>query len=356
VQDTLKAVVKLVLLHLTRKYDPSAAPRPEAPASVSVPAVPEVPLAAAPAVAPLPTPAMESAPGAASTQAIPLSNFALPEVGSETAPSSAVPESISENHGPPPPPDFRGTGPELDEPAPAFAEHEIDDLVDEVEDVEDFGELGGGPSIDDPLAVEQPLAASAPESPNFDDTPAFDEPSPAPVEASFGGDLGSGLDSGTSGQEPPFPPTAMGGDLGVEMNDGAIGEPETSAESTDSETDRLQVDREFDPEWGMESPEGTASPSDEIGEPEESAARSVESDATADVDFGSELPDSASPGDAVVLTELASDRDLFEDPDVEVARLDSIEDREIVVPVEVGEGSEKRRFKLSIRLHLDPVD
>ena len=359
VQDTLKAVVKLVLLHLTRKYDPSAAPRPEAPASVSVPAVPEVPLAAAPAVAPLPTPAMTSAPGEAATQAIPLSNFALPEVGSETAPPSAVPESISEHNGPPPPPDFRGTGPGLDEPAPEFAEQEIDDLVDEVEDVEDFGGLGGGPSFDDPLAVEQPLAAFGPDSPETDGAPAFDEPSPAPVEASFGGDLGSALDSGMTAQEPPFPPTAMGGDIGVGMSDGddgAIGDPERSVESMDSETDRLQVDREFDPEWAMESPEGTGSPSDAMGEPEEPAARSVESEATADVDFGGELPDSASPGDAVVLTELASDRDLFEDPDVEVARLDSIEDREIVVPVEVGEGSERRRFKLSIRLHLDPVD
>jgi signal recognition particle receptor subunit beta len=363
VQDTLKAVVKLVLLHLTRKYDPSAAPRTEAPASVSVP---EVPLAAAPpvvpvvgespAVAPQPTPALGATPGDGATQAIPLSNFALPEVGAETAPPSAVPESISDHDGPPPPPDFRGTGPELDEPAPEFAEQEIDDLVEEVEDVEDLGELGGGSSTEDPFAVEQPLAASGPESPRLDETPAFDEPSPAPAEASFGGDLGSALDGGTTTQEPAFPPTAMGGDLGVEMSDVAIGDPETPAGSTDSGTDRLQVDREFDPEWGMESPEGAASTSDAIGDPEEAAARSTESDATADVDFGDELPDSASPGDAVVLTELASDRDLFEDPDVEVARLDSLEDREIVVPVEVGEGNEKRRFKLSIRLHLDPVD
>jgi len=112
------------------------------------------------------------------------------------------------------------------------------------------------------------------------------------------------------------------------------------------------VDREFDPEWGTERREGFASlggEADEIREPEES-------DAPADVDFGTELPGSEGPGDSVVLTELASDRDLFEDPDVEVARLDSIEDREIVVPVEVGEGKERRRFKLSIRLHLDPVD
>ena len=64
-----------------------------------------------------------------------------------------------------------------------------------------------------------------------------------------------------------------------------------------------------------------------------------------------------SAGDApVILTEVASDSDLFDDPDVEVARLDGAEDREIVVPVEVGEGASKRRYKLSIRLHLDPVD
>ena len=58
----------------------------------------------------------------------------------------------------------------------------------------------------------------------------------------------------------------------------------------------------------------------------------------------------------MVLTEVAHDNDLFDDPSLEVTRLQPGESREIVVPVEVGEGSETRRFKLSVKLQIDPVD
>jgi signal recognition particle receptor subunit beta len=59
----------------------------------------------------------------------------------------------------------------------------------------------------------------------------------------------------------------------------------------------------------------------------------------------------------ITLTEAASDDDLFEDPNLEIARMAPGEAREIVIPVEVGsEDSGARRFKLTLRLHLDPVD
>jgi len=58
----------------------------------------------------------------------------------------------------------------------------------------------------------------------------------------------------------------------------------------------------------------------------------------------------------VLLTEVASDDELFEDPSLEVARLGGGEQREILVPVQIGEGATARRFKLSIRLRLDPID
>jgi signal recognition particle receptor subunit beta len=372
VQDTLKAVVKLVLLHLTRKYDPSAAPRPEAPASVPVPATPEVPVAAAPPESPfpgveaptpasLPTTAPENPAAAAATQAIPLSTFAVPEGGVDAPPPSAMPESIAEHQGPPPPPDFRGTGPELDEPAPEFAEREIDELVDEVEEVED---VGGGPSFGETAVMDPPLAASAP---HFESTPALDDPSPS--EEVFGDEIGTTFGDDPLAQEPSLPPGALAGDLGEggsADDEAPIGEPEPSAETMaspmegrDEADGSLEVDREFDPEWAVEGSEQTGpaeGPPSGIREPDEVATPPLEAEAPADVDLGGELSGPDGPADSVVLTEVASDRDLFEDPDVEVARLDSIEDREIIVPVEVGEGTERRRFKLSIRLHLDPVD
>jgi hypothetical protein len=59
----------------------------------------------------------------------------------------------------------------------------------------------------------------------------------------------------------------------------------------------------------------------------------------------------------VVLTEIADhDRSLFEDPNLAVASMASGESTEIVVPVQIGEGEDARKYKLSIVLKLDPVD
>ncbi len=58
----------------------------------------------------------------------------------------------------------------------------------------------------------------------------------------------------------------------------------------------------------------------------------------------------------VVLEEIAGREELFQDPDLEIARFASGDSKEIVVPVEIVEGTTVRRFKLSLRLRLDPLD
>ncbi len=68
-------------------------------------------------------------------------------------------------------------------------------------------------------------------------------------------------------------------------------------------------------------------------------------------------PQEQEPQAGVALTELATDQDLFEDPGLEVAQVASGVERSIVIPVELGDAdTEKRRFKLTIQLRLDPVD
>ena len=60
--------------------------------------------------------------------------------------------------------------------------------------------------------------------------------------------------------------------------------------------------------------------------------------------------------DEVLLTQVADDSELFEDPNLDVASVAPGEEREIVIPVEMGAKGETKRFKLSVRLRLDPVD
>ena len=57
------------------------------------------------------------------------------------------------------------------------------------------------------------------------------------------------------------------------------------------------------------------------------------------------------------LTETVQDSDLFDGAGVDVTRLAAGEEREIVVPLEVEEpDSTVQRFKLSIRLRMEPID
>src|SRR5262245_48957126 len=74
VQDTLKAITKLVLLHLTRKYDPKNPPeRTASPPRAAAPPPPPTPTPAAKMAAPPPTP--RPAPRPAPVRAIPLSSM-----------------------------------------------------------------------------------------------------------------------------------------------------------------------------------------------------------------------------------------------------------------------------------------
>ena len=65
----------------------------------------------------------------------------------------------------------------------------------------------------------------------------------------------------------------------------------------------------------------------------------------------------AKPDAEVVLTELATDEDLFNDPTLDIASVAPGEEREIVIPVELGQtDGVAKRFKLRVRLRLDPLD
>ena len=64
-----------------------------------------------------------------------------------------------------------------------------------------------------------------------------------------------------------------------------------------------------------------------------------------------------SPEAPVTLTEVVGDQALFQDPAMQIAQLASGAGKTIVVPVELGDASTgTRRFKLSIRMCLDPVE
>ncbi|MDX1390269.1 MAG: GTPase domain-containing protein, partial [Acidobacteriota bacterium] len=283
VQDTLKAIVKLVLLHLTRKYDPAATttaatqPRP-APMAVA-PATPKPPTA--PAVG-IPVSGIGPEPRASAPM----------EASGPSSPPMEIPAAST----PPPPPDFRGAPEDLDlgPAATEFGDDEIDDLVGEVGDL-----AGDVPSDPEPLA-EQPMAAASRES--------------------------GGLQHATT--------DGFGGAI-APQNAGP-------ADAFDTEHDTaFEVDRGFDPEFG-DSVRTTA------GRPRPPQPPSLEDPLVA----GS----GTIADDTVLLTEVAADSDLFNDPDLEVARLQPGETREIEVPVEVGEGANVRRFKLTIRLHIDGLD
>jgi signal recognition particle receptor subunit beta len=148
VKDTLNAITKLVLLHLTKKYSagasaPAAKAAPAKPAKPSVavtatppaaaaPKTPAIPLATAAATPPAPT-----AQAAATTPAMPTIPVAdgknvpaMAGVGSEASPSPAARPA-----------------------APAFDEAEIDDLVNEVQ-------ASGTPGDEIPATAEPPKVIS----------------------------------------------------------------------------------------------------------------------------------------------------------------------------------------------------
>jgi len=286
VQDTLKAITKLVLLHLTKKYDPRTTGKkdavPAAPAAGSIPSVSTTPSA------PSPTSSTDSIPLAVPTE--------MPGMAAEAdvaTPMAAMPVT-------PVPPAAVVADPENG--SPEFDESEIDGLMDEVEE-----------SQPQAVAAGEPVAA----------TPAVQQATPGfEIDAS-----GIALEEPTSETEAPEEveeiPLATP-QLEVESIDTdaiPMVEPEMPAES--ASVDDLSLDDSFD---ALETPDGVPVP----------------------------MP---APATAVELTELATDNDLFQDPDLDIARLQPGDERAIVVPVEMkGPDGETRRFKLSLSLRLDPVE
>ena len=263
VQDTLKAITKLVLLHLTKKYDPSAASAPEAASAAPKPAAPQ---------APAPTP--EIAAPAAETQAIPIAS--VPSVEPDQPIAVAQPSAPA-------------VAASIETAEPQFEDSEIDDLVGEVEEIDDIPAPAPNPfAIDSSsLSEETPVA----ELPTVDDEPAKAEPEVAAA-----------------------PSMEVDADFGIDVN--------TDPEPAVNDVHEIP---EIDDPMPIEQPAAAAEP---------------------------EAPASS---DEVVLTEVASDDALFNDPNLDVARIEEGAEREIVVPVEMGSGDQLRRFKLSIRLRVDAV-
>ncbi len=315
VQETLKGIARLVLLHLARKYDGKAASSVETPAVQPRPVSPvtEQPVArfskgvgepATPSRRPVPIPPADA--GAART-GIPLSSMSAPP---EPRPLPNLP----------PPPDFRRAA----EPA----------ALDE-----EMSPMSGPPEAQPSLgAVPEEEIAAAPAQPAA--TP------PRPQVARFDG--GTALN----------PPVAAG------PADRGAGRPS------------YEVDVEFDPAWGREEPDPKAWPAATpraasapapavareslaaAGAGETPIARPFRADdrispamtSVPAADAGGSVAD-----DALLLSRVATESDLFDDSGLEIARLAEGEAREIVIPVELGEGAAARRFKLSLRLRLDPL-
>jgi len=352
VQDTLKAITKLVLLHLTKKYDPKTGARQATtnpPASVT-PAV----------AATASTPVTPRAPMAA----VPLSGLDAARVAAEP-PAEATPVRTS----PPPPPNFHG--PADDEPiAPTFGDDEIADLMDEVGEIEAPAMAAAAPSAPTGADVDDgPVLAPFPMPSEDDGT--------EPADDRLGWSAGDSTDEDATagGQDHPpvsdWAPVAEGEDLAVELVDDES--PALEPIPMDHE-----FERDLEPSVPLAASPADASPEFEIDDgfdraptatgggsgaglsttvataappaPFEVEGPEGDADALA-ADLGDE-PDDA----PIELTEVADDRSLFDDPTLDVARLAAGQAKEIVVPVELGDGPDVRRFKLSVTLRLDPVE
>jgi hypothetical protein len=217
-------------------------------------------------------------------------------------------------------PDFRKAAPAPVEAMTSFGEDEIDGLVDEVEEID-------APSA--PAPADEGAWMGAPEN---DDEPTFADPSSA-----YGSNVA--IDELLEANAPPPATDPV---------------PQPAWRPSPPNSAEFEVDRGFDPEWSdFEAP--VAAPS--VAEPPVDAAPSPE-DLVPIAPFPLPDPDESadsSEGD-VMLTDVASDDELFADPSLEVAQLIDGQAREIIVPVMLGEGVSARRFKLAIRLRLDAVD
>jgi signal recognition particle receptor subunit beta len=299
VQDTLKAIVKLVLLNLTRKYEPKSVAEgaTAAPPAAAVAAMASAPAAPRRAAAPVAESAATShaAPEMARTP-IPLSPIETP-----ASPRRAIPVAR---------PASRKESPAPIEAITSFGEDEIDGLVSEVEE------------IDAPVATPPQEETAWMGTPEADDEPTFADPSSAygsnvPIDELL--ETQAAPAEAEPAPQPAWRPASPGGA-------------------------DLEIDRGFDPEWSdFEAPITTSAHAEDL---------------TPIAPFPLPGPDEATDGPEgdLTLTDVASNDDLFADPSLEVAQLADGQAREIIVPVMLGDGPSARRFKLAIRLRLDAVD
>ena len=309
VQDSLKAITKLVLLHLTKKYDPRAT-------------------AGAVAAAPPPRPTPNVTRNAPPAAAHPERSAGIPLSVDPTTPELLPAQPVARRAEP------------TNVSMPAFAEQEIRELLDEVEELVDEVEES---EIDAPAlaaaATEESgdtFGALENEAPAFDESPdfTFGEPDPssdvaaeplaaAQEEPSFEIDHDVDPDWSTLAGDTPAPEHT-----GVQAT-GHAAEAPPPFEMPDEE-DEPQT-------WDMGSPA--------TDEPDDADLRGVH--------FA--VPDSGNGRGT--LTDVVGNDELFDDPALDIARLAAGDEREIIVPVELGEaGKALRRFTLTIRLRLDPVD
>ncbi|HEX4825610.1 MAG TPA: GTPase domain-containing protein [Candidatus Polarisedimenticolaceae bacterium] len=299
VQDTLKAIVKLVLLHLTRKYDPKSLPPAHETPSAAVAMSQPAPVPQAPAPVPTPAPA-------------PVARAAAPAKPAVPAPRKAPKAAPAIARTPPPV-----------ETMPKFQEAEIDDLVGEV------GEHDAPPI-----------------------------PEPAPVAAAATTAAEDGVWMGAPEGEDTFAGSTVSLEDLLSHEAKAAPEAPPAADWRDNPAARsgFEIDRGFDPEWKTPAaPQSAASRAPRTPVPP--AAPPAADDDRPIAPFPIPSPGIEDERDEdVVLTEVASNDDLFNDPTLDVAQMAEGAMREILVPVMLGEGRHAKRFKLSIRLRLEPVD
>ncbi len=261
------------------------------------------------------------------------------------APEAGLPLSVAEPEKPetelppsmtlPEPPDFgRSEASPPEEMAPEFADSDIEDLV---------GEVGEREFIEAPAAPEPVPAAAEPEfelSENLsEELPAFavePDPQELPEEipvamASIQAEAPQEDAIPYENPEPQPEPVPMAQQEAAPLGTG------------------LEVDLGFDPEWKSD-PAAPSFP----GEPaaSETDHRSTDDpfEVAPETDFGAEIEDT------VRLTDVVEDDPPFSDTGLDVVRLAAGGVTEITLPVELGSGDDRKRYKLHLNLRLDHVD
>jgi signal recognition particle receptor subunit beta len=325
VQDTLKAITKLVLLHLTKKYDPKTA----SPSPVAQP-----PASARTAPAPPAPPRQPVEPPRARPLAAPPTSTAhtMQMPAASVSPARGVPISSSPMRAADERPEVPSFGDEIsfDEPAspapePSFGDEEIQELVDEVQGTEaGWHERSFGTVELPPEAVADAAHRDVPElAIDSAPQPTWSAPATSRKSQSAAAAPGFEIDHGIDPAWSAAPRAASG--LGAAAHD----RPAAKTGGGDV-WDIGAVDEDvpaIDPHVAI--PDARRG----LGAHGEPASRS--------------LPR---------LTEVVTDSELFDDPGIDIARMMAGEEREVVVPVEFQDGDHPvRRFKLSIRLRMDAV-